>query len=65
LEIDVFYNNGQIYVKCFYKDGKENGEYIRFYYNGQVWEKCFFKDGKIDGIRTFYNTDNSIYYEKK
>ena len=44
-----YYENGQLFVKYTYKDGKIDGPSERYWINGQLRRKFTFKDGKIDG----------------
>ena len=37
--------NGNVYEKCFYKNGKKEGEYNLYDLNGNVNIKCFYKNG--------------------
>ena len=39
--------NGNVYFKCFYKNGKIEGEEIRYFENGNIIPKDFYKNGKI------------------
>ena len=48
-ECKEWYDNGQLYQHCYYKDGKRNGEYKSWHDNGQLWIHCYYKDGKLDG----------------
>jgi antitoxin component YwqK of YwqJK toxin-antitoxin module len=43
------YENGQLWKKCTYTDGKLNGEYLEWYKNGQLWKKCTYTDDKLNG----------------
>jgi antitoxin component YwqK of YwqJK toxin-antitoxin module len=60
-EYICFYDNGQIYEKCFFKDGKVEGEYISFYENENVFEKCFFKDDKVEGECIKFYEDGEVF----
>jgi antitoxin component YwqK of YwqJK toxin-antitoxin module len=37
-----------IWVKCYYKNGLLNGEYIFYYYNEEI-SKCYYKNDIRDG----------------
>lgn len=41
-EFISYWRNGQIWEKCYYKNGKLDGEYIEYYYNGQIGIKCYY-----------------------
>ena len=50
-----FYKNGQLKVKCTYKDGKYDGPYEEYYEDGQLGIKCTYNNGKEDGpCETYY-----------
>ena len=44
-----YYENGQIELECYFKDGNLDGEWIEYYENGLVKNKGNYKDGKRDG----------------
>jgi len=48
-EFKVRWNNGKLWLHCFYKDGKLNGEYKRWEKNGQLYQHCFYENGKLEG----------------
>jgi uncharacterized protein len=41
-----WYENGQLKSKCFWMDGKKEGEEMQWHKNGQLWSKYFWKDGE-------------------
>ena len=43
-----------------YKNGKEEGFWVRYYRNGQLKDKGKYKNGKFDGPWILYNLDGSI-----
>ena len=43
---EEYHGNGQLGVKCTYKDGKLDGPYEEYYPNGQLREKDVYKMGK-------------------
>jgi antitoxin component YwqK of YwqJK toxin-antitoxin module len=43
-----WHDNGQLWKKCTYTDGKLNGEYLKWS-NGQQSKKCTYTDGKLNG----------------
>ena len=54
----VYYESGKLHYKGNYKDGKQNGEWLRYFGgNGQLKEKGNYKDGKVDGefLEYYYN----------
>jgi len=44
-----WHENGQIYEKYNYVNGKLNGEYLEWYDNGEICQKCNYVDGKLNG----------------
>ncbi len=38
-----------VYYKCFYKNGKIEGEHIRYYESGNISCKYYYKNGKLMG----------------
>ena len=48
-EQNKYYNNGQLKIKCYYKEGKKCGERKKWYENGQLRCQKFYKDGKEHG----------------
>lgn len=65
-EYILYYTNGQLAEKCFFKDGKIVGDYISYYSNGTLEKKFTYKDGKLDGEYEYITTDfYSHYYHAK
>ena len=60
---ESYYENGQLAVKCTYKDGEYDGPYEEYYDNGRLNVKCTYKDGKKNGPYEAYH-DNGQLYEK-
>jgi antitoxin component YwqK of YwqJK toxin-antitoxin module len=46
-EYKQWYDNGKIFLHCFYKNDKKDGEHRKWHYNGQIWVHLLYKDGKI------------------
>ena len=47
---EKYWRNGQVDIKCTYKDGKKDGPYEEYHRNGQLAEKGVYKMGKrLDG----------------
>jgi antitoxin component YwqK of YwqJK toxin-antitoxin module len=55
-----YYENGQLRIKCTYKDGKEDGPYELYHENGQLEEKCTYKDGELDGPYESYHENGQL-----
>jgi antitoxin component YwqK of YwqJK toxin-antitoxin module len=45
-DIRCWSDGGQLEIKCFWKNGKEEGEELWWYENGQLERKRFWEDGK-------------------
>ncbi len=58
--LTVTYENGQLWSKGTYKDGKEDGAFEIYYENGQLERKANYKDGKLNGAWKYYNEDGTI-----
>lgn len=59
-----YYENGNIYTRLPYKDGKLCGFYEQYFSNGQLAYRNYFINGKsIDGYYFFYDIDGSIREE--
>jgi antitoxin component YwqK of YwqJK toxin-antitoxin module len=56
-----WYDNGQMYEKCNYVDGKMNGEYLEWYSNGQMMIKGNYVDGKINGELLKWHSNGQIF----
>ncbi|MDB4170527.1 toxin-antitoxin system YwqK family antitoxin [Polaribacter sp.] len=54
------HNNGQLFLKTNYKDGKRNGLYESYYENGQLAEKYNYKDGNSDGLFESYYENGQL-----
>ena len=59
-EIFENYNNGQLYYKINFKDGKQDGLSEWYYENGQLQYKDNFKDGNRDGLSEFYYENGQL-----
>ncbi|MBR6412849.1 MAG: toxin-antitoxin system YwqK family antitoxin [Alphaproteobacteria bacterium] len=51
---EEYYENGQLEIKCIYKDGKIDGPYEEYYENGQLCIKCTYRDGEFRGLYEEY-----------
>ncbi|MAJ24635.1 MAG: hypothetical protein CMP36_03905 [Rickettsiales bacterium] len=56
----LVYNNGQLWIKSNYKDGKRDGEWVRYYASGQLHIKINYKEGKTDGVYIFFNKNGTL-----
>ena len=55
-----YHDNGQLFQKGTYKDGKLNGPYEEYYDNGQLEGKGTFKDGVMDGPSEGYHYNGQL-----
>jgi len=46
-EYKEWWDNGILYIHCFYKKNRREGEYKEWYSNGQLFEHSFYKDNRI------------------
>lgn len=60
-EYKEWYENGQPFVYCNYKDGELDGEYKRWH-QGQLLEHCYHKNGKLDGEYKSWNNDGQLHF---
>jgi len=40
-------NDGQLWIRCFYKNGKRHGEFKKWSYNRRLYVHCFYKNGVV------------------
>lgn len=59
----VFYEDGQIAEKVFYRDGKIEGVNTWYSENGKVLKEFVYKDDELHGISKFYNGDGVLVTE--
>lgn len=43
---ESYYKNGQLAVRCFYKDDQKDGPFEEYFDDGVLLEACVYKDGK-------------------
>ncbi len=64
-----YYEQGQLWWKCNFKDGLREGQCIDYFINGNISYKANYKNGKKEGYLYFYNKDGILdkdysgYYE--
>ena len=52
---ESFYPNGQVEMRCAFKDGKKHGRLTKFWENGQTMLVCIFEDGNFNGRLIEFN----------
>jgi antitoxin component YwqK of YwqJK toxin-antitoxin module len=57
---EIFYEDGNIFSRAPYKDGKIDGIDEWFYTNGNIHFRTPFKDGNMDGIQEEFNEQGNI-----
>lgn len=55
-----YQKNGNIWKKCYYKNGMRDGEYIEYDKNGYILIKCFYKNDILNGEYIVYASNNDI-----
>ena len=55
-----WYENGQLLVQTFYRDGKAEGECKWWYENGQLQEQEFYRNGKWEGERKLWYENGQL-----
>ena len=53
----AYYPNGKVWIKQFFKNGKNEGEYTEYYDNGLMKQHEFYKGGVLDGVKTVFEED--------
>ena len=53
----AYYPSGKVWIKQFFKDGKNDGEYTEYYDSGLMKQHEFYKDGLLDGVKTVFEED--------
>ncbi len=46
-EYKLWYENGKLWIRCFFKNDKYEGEFKAWQKNGQLYKHCFFKNGEV------------------
>jgi antitoxin component YwqK of YwqJK toxin-antitoxin module len=56
----AYRENGQLYLKSYWKNFKQEGDWIGYYENGQFWFKTNYKNGKPEGASVFYHKNGQL-----
>ncbi len=59
-EYREWWDTGQQFKHCFYKNGKYDGEYKSWWDNEQLQIHCFYKNGKEEGEYKGWNEDGVL-----
>jgi antitoxin component YwqK of YwqJK toxin-antitoxin module len=58
---EIFYENGKLKLKCFFKNGKLHGKYRDYFHNGSLKNVMNFNDNTINGTVYQYYDTGSVY----
>jgi antitoxin component YwqK of YwqJK toxin-antitoxin module len=56
-----WYQNGQRYIECVFKNGKLDGLYKEWHGNGQLKIICMYEDGNLDGFYKKWYSNGKLY----
>ena len=59
-EYKEYYENGQLELQGYYKNGKFDGEWKSWYENGQIGSQYYYKEGELDGEYTCWCNDGQL-----
>ena len=60
---EQYHDNGKLYQRGTFKNGKKHGDFIEFFDNGIMSLKCTFVDGVEEGPFEQYNEDGTLEYK--
>jgi len=63
-EFKQWYDNGQLFVHYFFKDGREEGEVKQWHDNGQLQQHGFYKQGAPEGEIKMWLSDGTLIMHK-
>ena len=55
------YQDGTIFVRCFYVDDKRHGEYRDYHENGSPWEIRHYRYGNRHGENYWFTDDGDVF----
>ena len=58
--VEWFYDNGQLEIRGYFKDGKKEGLWERFWGNGQLEIRAYSIDGKEEGLWEYFDEDGEL-----
>jgi len=61
-EYKSWWDNEQLYLHRYYKNGELHGKYKQWHDNGQLWSFCYYKNGKLNGELKEWNYDGKLLY---
>jgi len=56
-----WYDTGQLWVHCYYKDDKVSGKYKVWYDNGQLLRQCTYLDSKLEGEYKVWHENGQLF----
>jgi len=57
---EVYYDDGQLNIKCHYKHGERHGFCEEYYPDGQLYEKGFYINNEIIGLHKIF--EGNVHY---
>ena len=57
---ECFYDNGQLEIRGYFKDGKKEGLWEKFWGNGQLEVRAYSIDGKEEGLWEYFDEDGGL-----
>ncbi len=55
----AYYPNGKVWIKQFFKNGKNDGEFTEYFENGLMKQHGFYKEGILQGAKTLFDEDGN------
>ncbi len=53
----AYHPNGKVWIKQFFKNGKNDGEFTEYFENGLMKQHEFYKEGILHGVKTLFDED--------
>jgi len=63
-EYKTWYENGQLEVQAFYRNGKEEGEHKSWHENGQLGVQAFYRDDEPEGKRKCWYANGQLHVQE-
>jgi len=55
-----WFDDGQLFERCYYKNDELDGEYKRWHYNGPLAVHTYYKSNKLDGEYKTWNESRKL-----
>lgn len=59
-----YFEDGQLYQRCFYKNGLLEGSFEEYHPNGQLYRRCVYKNGLREGIFEVYYIFGKLNFKR-